>query len=372
MSTVDEAGERELDDLRVALRACLVSTGEPPLARAAAGPATIDRTMWRRLASELGLPAVGLPELYGGGFGLPALRVVMEELGRELAPVPFLSTVVLASTALTASANEAACERYLPPIADGELIAAVAIAEKDGRWTVRDGATQARQSSGQWRLTGQKAFVIDGAEADVILVFAQTADGPSLFAVDANAPGLHRAPMESLDLTRAFAHLTFEDTSATLIGRVGTADSVLEPMGDVARLALAAENIGGAQRCLELSVDYAKTRHQFGRPIGSFQAIKHLCADMLVAVEGARAATAEAAATAKDRPHTLPVAAAVAYVESARTYFAVADATIHVHGGIGFTWEHPAHLYYRRAKSNQLLFGGPAVDYENVLTLLGV
>ena len=367
------ANEVELEQLRDALRGFLASACDEPVVRASvAAGGGVDRALWRRLACELGLPAVGLPELYGGGYGLPALRVVMEELGRALAPVPFLSTVVLSSTALAASADDAACGRYLPPIADGELIAALAAAEHDGRWMARDWTTRVRRSAGRWRLTGVKAFVVDGAEADVILVFAPTAEGLSLFAVDANTPGLHRAPMTSLDLTRAFAQVSFDDAPAEQVGQAGAADSVLAAVGDVARIGLAAENVGGAQRCLEMSVDYAKTRQQFGRPIGSFQAIKHLCADMLVDVEGARAATAEAAATATEQSQRLPVGASVAFVESARAFFDVAQETIHVHGGIGFTWEHPAHLYYRRAKSNQLIFGGPMVDYENVLTLLGV
>jgi alkylation response protein AidB-like acyl-CoA dehydrogenase len=370
MTTADDL---ELEQLRDALRGFLLSACDEPVVRASApGGNAIDRALWRRLASELGLPAVGLPELYGGGYGLPALRVVMEELGRALAPVPFLSTVVLSSTALVASGDDAACGRYLPLIADGELIAALAMAEHDGQWADRDWKTRARQTAGRWHLTGEKAFVVDGADADVILVFAATAEGLSLFAVDADTAGLHRAAMTSLDLTRAFAQVSFDAAPAELVGRAGGAESIVAAVGDIARLGLAAENVGGAERCLEMSVDYAKTRQQFGRPIGSFQAIKHLCADMLMNVEGARAATAEAAATATEQPEKLPVEASVAFVESARAFFDVAQETIHVHGGIGFTWEHPAHLYFRRAKSNQLIFGGPAVDYENILTLLGV
>jgi alkylation response protein AidB-like acyl-CoA dehydrogenase len=362
----------ELEQLRAALRGFLTAACGERGVRAAADEGGIDRDLWRRLASELGLPAVGLPVRYGGGFGLAALRVVMEELGRALAPVPFLSTVILSSTALTASADERAGSRYLPLIADGELVAALAVVEHDGRWSPGDWKTQACQSAGGWRLTGEKAFVVDGAHADVIFAFAATTEGLSLFAVDAKTPGVQRIPMTSLDLTRTFALISFDDVHAELVGRAGAGESILAAVGDIAHLALAAENVGGAERCLEMSVDYAKTRQQFGRPIGSFQAIKHLCAEMLIDVEGARAATAEAAVAATEAPQRLPVVASVAFVESARTFFSVAEQTIHVHGGIGFTWEHPGHLYFRRAKSNQLMFGGPAVDYENILRLIGV
>jgi alkylation response protein AidB-like acyl-CoA dehydrogenase len=366
------ANDVELVQLRDSLRGFLAAASGEPVVRAATEVNRIDRDLWRRLARELGLPAVGLPERFGGGHGLPALRVAMEELGRALAPVPFLSSVILSSTALAASADDAACSRYLPLIADGELVAALAIVEHDGRWSACDWTTRARHCAGQWHVTGEKAFVVDGAQADTIFVFAATTDGLGLFAVDANTPGVQRVPMTSLDLTRAFARISFDDADAELVGELGAAESALAAVGDIARLALAAENVGGAERCLEMSVDYAKTRQQFGRPIGSFQAIKHLCADMLVHVEGARAATAEAAAAGSEQPQRLPVVASVAFVESARAFFYVAQETIHVHGGIGFTWEHPAHLYFRRAKSNQLMFGGPAVDYENVLTLIGV
>jgi alkylation response protein AidB-like acyl-CoA dehydrogenase len=367
------ADDLELDQLRDALRGFLLAACGEPVARAGAvSVGGVDRDVWRRLATELGLPAVGLPERYGGGYGLPALRVVMEELGRAVAPVPFLSTVILSATALVASADDSACGRYLPLIAAGELIAALAVVEHDGRWWSSDWQTRADRSAGQWRLTGQKAFVVDGATADVIFVFACTAEGLALFAVDPNTPGVQRAPMTTLDLTRDFAQVSFDGAHAELVGRAGGAQATLAAVGDIAHLGLAAENVGGAERCLELSVGYAKTRHQFGRPIGSFQSIKHLCADMLMDVEGARAVTAEAAATATEQPESLSLLAAVAFVESARAFFDVAQETIHVHGGIGFTWEHPAHLYFRRAKSNQLMFGGPAVDYETILTLLGV
>jgi alkylation response protein AidB-like acyl-CoA dehydrogenase len=178
--------------------------------------------------------------------------------------------------------------------------------------------------------------------------------------------------MTSLDLTRQFARIDLADVPARLIGPAGGGPQILDNVLDNARVLLAAEHVGAAGRCLEMSVDYAKTRFQFGRPIGSFQAIKHLCADMLIQLEGARAAVGEAVAAESEHRADLRLVAAVAFVESARAFYFIVRENIHVHGGIGFTWEHLAHFYFRRAKSNEMMMGGPAADYETVLRLLGV
>ena len=225
---------------------------------------------------------------------------------------------------------------------------------------------------GGWTLRGTKCFVIDGTTADLLLVVARTVAGPSLFAVDRDATGWAAEPLETLDATRAMARLTFDAVPATLVGADGAGGRIMAKVLDIASVALAAEQAGGARRCLEMSADHARVRHQFGRPIGSFQAVKHKCADMLVQVELAEAASREAARLAAEGSADFPVAAAVAHACCSRAYMSAAMENIQVHGGIGFTWEHPAHLYFRRAKSSQLLFGGPAVYHERLLDRLGI
>jgi len=225
---------------------------------------------------------------------------------------------------------------------------------------------------GGWALTGKKSFVIDGAIADLVLVMARSIAGPSLFAVDRGAPGLHAEPMTTLDPTRAMAVLTFDQVPAVLIGAEGQGGRLMSRVLDLASVALAAEQAGGARRCLEMSAGYARTRFQFGRPIGSFQAVKHKCADMLVRVELAEATAREAARLADEAAAEFPVAAATAHICCSQAYMFAAAENIQVHGGIGFTWEHPAHLYFRRAKSSELLFGGPAVYHERLLDRLGI
>jgi alkylation response protein AidB-like acyl-CoA dehydrogenase len=221
-------------------------------------------------------------------------------------------------------------------------------------------------------LSGKKSFVIDGAAADLVLVVARSTAGPALFAVDRGAPGLRAEPMTTLDPTRPMAALTFGRTPAVLVGADGQGGRLMSRVLDLACVALAAEQAGGARRCLEMSTGYARTRFQFGRPIGSFQAVKHKCADMLVRVELAEATAREAARLTAEAAPESAVAAATAHVICSQAYMFAATENIQVHGGIGFTWEHPAHLYFRRAKSSELLFGGPAVYHERLLDRLGI
>ena len=230
-------------------------------------------------------------------------------------------------------------------------------------------------------LTGTKQFVLHGATADLIIVAARTDQGPAFFAVTpghrsgvtvsdiadrSRELGLTRTALRTLDLTRPMATLEFSDTPATLIGTAGAAGQALDAVLDRAMTALAAEQAGAARACLEASAAYARERHQFGRPIGSFQAVKHKCADMLVKVELAQAAATEAARAAAGDPDAapLPQAAAVAHAVCSESLMFVAAENIQVHGGIGFTWEHPAHLYFRRAKASQLMFGGPGLLFR--------
>ncbi len=373
-------GKEELDELREAVREFLTAKSPESAVRAAmeSGPRH-DPAVWDQMARQLRLPGLALPSDYGGdGFGLTELEVVLEEMGAALLCSPFFATVVLAAQALLASADEAACARYLPGIAAGQTIATLAAAEGNASWDPAMVAARAERVKGDgevgggWVLSGKKSFVIDGTIADLVLVAARSIAGPSLFAVDRGAPGLNAQPMTTLDPTRAMAVLTFDQVPAILIGAEGQGGRLMSRVLDLASVALAAEQAGGARRCLEMSAGYARTRFQFGRPIGSFQAVKHKCADMLVRVELAEATAREAARLADEAAAEFPVAAATAHICCSQAYMFAAAENIQVHGGIGFTWEHPAHLYFRRAKSSELLFGGPAVYHERLLDRLGI
>ena len=374
MTGIVELSGTELDELRSAVRSFLeAKSPEDSVRKLMETEPRYDPQVWAQMADQLRLPAVAVPEEYGGdGFGQVALGVVLEEMGRALACSPFFATAVLGAQALLASGDREACARHLPSIAAGRTTAALAVGEKTGAWDPVQIRTRAVRTGGGWELTGTKSFVIDGASADLLLVIARTTAGPTLFTVDREAPGLTAEPMETLDATRAMARLSLSGTPATLVGTEGSGGRLIGRVLDLAAVGLAAEQAGGAARCLESSTAYARTRAQFGRLIGSFQAVKHKCADMLVQVELARASAREAARMADLGEDGFAVAAAAAHVCCSRAYMFAAMENIQVHGGIGFTWEHPAHLYFRRAKSSQLLLGGPTVYYERLLERLGI
>jgi alkylation response protein AidB-like acyl-CoA dehydrogenase len=349
------------EDFRGSLRPLLERVSpEAEVRRLMATETGFDPVAWQQLADQVGLPGLTIPEEYGGsGFGYLELGVVLEELGRAVACTPYFATVVLATNALLLGGDDAAKADLLPGIAAGTTVATVAVTEPNGSWRPADLAMIARPDGAAWALDGTKSFVLDGISASLILVAAWIDDGLSLFAVESPAPGLTRTPLATMDQTRKQAVLEFAGTPARLIGSPGGFGAILEKWLDLAAVALAAEQVGGAQRCLEMSVDYAKIREQFGRPIGSYQSIKHKCADMLIQVESARAAAhyaLEAAAT--DSPQ-LPAIASLAKAHCSEAYSFVAGETIHIHGGIGFTWEHSAHLYFKRATSSELLLGDP-------------
>jgi alkylation response protein AidB-like acyl-CoA dehydrogenase len=405
-NTVTETSSAaELAELRGSVRDFLAAKSDEQRVRAAIETERgYDEDLWRQMASQLSLPGLALPEQYGGdGFTFTELQVVLEELGRTLTPSPFFASVVLAAGAILATGDEAAAKAYLPGIASGTTTATLAVAEAAGLWSFGELTTTARPADGAgtdagagtggtgggtWRLTGTKQFVLDGATADLIIVAAHTEHGPAFFAVAPGHPsgvtvsdiadrsrelGLSRAALRTLDLTRPMATLEFSDTPATLIGTAGAAGPALDAVLDRAMTAVAAEQAGAARACLEASAAYARERHQFGRPIGSFQAVKHKCADMLVKVELAQAAATEAARAAAGDPDAAPLAqaAAVAHAVCSESLMFVAAENIQVHGGIGFTWEHPAHLYFRRAKASQLMFGGPGFYFEHLLRRSG-
>ncbi len=214
--------------------------------------------------------------------------------------------------------------------------------------------------------------MLDGHTADLLIVAARTAAGVSLFAVEANANGVERTALSTMDQTRKQAKITFTDAPATLIGTDGAGWAVIETVLDLAAVALAAEQVGGAQKVLDMSVEYAKERIQFGRPIGSFQAIKHKCADMLLEVESAKSAAYYAGWCASEMNDELPSVASLAKAYCSEAYFHCAAENIQIHGGIGFTWEHPAHLYFKRAKSSELLFGDPSYHRELLAQRIGL
>jgi alkylation response protein AidB-like acyl-CoA dehydrogenase len=364
----------ELEDLRRTVRRFLADkSSETDVRRLMETETGYDESVWEQMAAQLGLQSLIVPERFGGsGFGFVELAVVLEEMGRVLLCAPYFSTVALATNLLLAIGDEEANARFLPGIADGTKIATVALAEGSGRWDVGGVTLQASQVDSGWRLSGEKHYVLDGAVADLVLVVARTPAGVSVFAVERGATGFTSVALSTMDLTRKQAGLVFSDTPATLVGSDGQGSTAVAMMLDRAAVALAAEQVGGAQRVLDMAVDYAKTREQFGRPIGSFQAIKHRCADMLVEVESARSTVHYAAQAAADGSDELPVLASLAKAYCSEAYFRGSAANVQIHGGIGFTWEHPAHLYLKRAKSSELLFGDGDYHRNLLADRLGV
>ncbi|MGH9214095.1 MAG: acyl-CoA dehydrogenase family protein [Acidimicrobiales bacterium] len=332
-----------------------------------------DPAVWQQMAQELGLQSLIIPEDFGGqGFTYIELIVVLEEMGRSLLCAPYFSTVALATNVLLHAGDDAAKKDLLPGIAAGETIATLAFTEESGRWDEAGITMPATKAGNGWTLSGTKMFVVDGHTADLILVAARTDTGVSLFRVNADAAGLTRTALATMDQTRKQAKVEFEHTPATLIGTEGEGWTVLERVLDLAAVALAAEQVGGGQCCLDMSVAYAKERVQFGRPIGSFQAIKHKCADMLLEVESAKSAAYYAAWCAAELNDELGEVACLAKAYCSEAYFHAAAENIQIHGGIGFTWEHPAHLYFKRAKSSELLFGDPSYHRELLAQRLGI
>jgi len=332
-----------------------------------------DPAVWAQMGEQMGLQGLAIPEQYGGsGFGFVELGVVLEEMGRALLCAPFFSSVVLAANALMLSGDDEAKSTYLPGIAAGSTIATVALTEPSGKWDEASVTLPATGSGRDVSLTGTKTFVLDGHVADVMLVAARTSRGVSLYAVDKGAAGLTRTALPTMDQTRKQARLDFEGTPATLVGEEGKGWEILRTVLDQAAVALAAEQVGGAQRVLDMAVDYAKVRVQFGRPIGSFQAIKHKCADMLLEVESAKSAAYYGMWCAAEMNEELPSVASLAKAYCSEAYFHAAAENIQIHGGIGFTWEHPAHLYFKRAKSSELLFGDPTYHREMLARRIGI
>jgi len=309
-----------------------------------------DTALWTALCEQIGAAALAVPEEYGGaGFSYLETHLVLEALGETLTPSPLLGSGVLATQALLLAADADACERLLPALAEGASTAALCWADESGRWR-RDGSG-VHVTDG--RLSGTATLVLDAVGADVLLVVA----GSALYEVAPDAGGVTVTATPGLDQTLRFADVTFADTPAT---RLGDLTSVIDQLHAVCSIAVTALQVGAAQRALDLTVAYLKERVQFGRPLGSFQALKHRCADLLVLVETARSVSWAAAWAVGAAPDTVVERAALAKSWCSDAFDRVAAEMIQLHGGIAITWEHDAHLYFKRAHATSQLFGRAA------------
>jgi alkylation response protein AidB-like acyl-CoA dehydrogenase len=334
--------------------------------------------VWRQLSKELALPGIHIPEQYGGaGFSLVELCIVTEELGRALFCGPYFSTTVLAASAILNAGTEAQKSSLLPDIASGARLATLAVTELNGNWDPSSIEVVATPDADRYRLDGVKSYVLDGHVADLLVVAARLPkttgrEGLALFTLDANAPGVERGLLESMDATRKLARIDFHGASADLLGSLDDGAKPLIRTLDQAAVTLANEMIGGAQALLDSAVNYAKARVQFGRTIGSFQAIKHKCADMLLDVELAKSAAYYAAqAAAVDDPEW-PALACLAKAAASETYVRTAAECIQIHGGIGFTWDNDTHLWFKRAKNSEVFLGQPNYHRELLMQRWGV
>lgn len=362
--TIDVA-EREA--LREAVRDLLRSRcTEEDVRRVTAGDDGFDRDLWRRLA-EQGVTGLVIGSEYGGvGLGPAELEAVAEETGAALLPSPFISSAVLTATLVQAAGTEDDRQRLLPGLADGTAIGTVAVTGPSETWTAA-GVDVRADADGT--LTGSAHYVTDGQAADVLLVVAEGPNGLGVYEVTPDAAGFQRVAATVFDPTVRLSTFTFAATPARRLGTAGW-DAVQQAL-DLAVIALAGEQCGGARRIFDITVEYLKTRIQFGRPIGSFQALKHMAADLLLKVESATSAAQNAAAQRAEGLDTADGAIALAGFACAEAYRDVAADAIQMHGGIGFTWEHPAHLYLRRARTGLQLFGGPRLHRERYLQSKG-
>ncbi len=359
----------EQDQLREFVRSFLTEkSSEEAVREQMETEAGYDAAVWEQLSEQMGLPGLVIPEDFGGqGFGFVELGIVFEEMGRALLCAPFLSSTLAALT-LMHSGDDTAKAAHLPGIASGETIATLAYTEENGKWD----ASGIEATSDGSTVSGTKSFVIDGHTASLLIVAAQSSAGVSLYAVDGKGPGVSTEALATMDQTRKQAKVVLDGAPATLIGADGAGWDVLQTVLDLAAIALAAEQVGGAQFVLEMGTQYAKDRVQFGRPIGSFQAIKHKLADMLVEVESAKSAAYYGMWCASEMNDELASVASLAKAYCSDAYFHAAAENIQIHGGIGFTWEHPAHLYFKRAKSSELMFGDPSYHRELLAQRIGL
>lgn len=361
----------ELDALRATVSELLAKhCSESDVRTAMATDTGHDRGLWNRLA-EMGLLGLLIGEEFGGAeAGHVAMGVVMEEMGAALMGGPFLASAVLSAHVLNGCGDDEERRSVLPRIAAGELITTVAFAEPSTPASARpscESTRATRAGDGGWQLTGEKTYVLDAVNADIIYVLAQSPSGPGLFAVEAGAIGLHVVTLRTVDQTRRQCRVVLSDTPARPVGTQGSATSTLDQALDLTAVALVSEQAGGTRRAMQMAVQYARTRFQFGRAIGSFQAVKHMCADMFLESESAISAARHVADAFDRKRPGADADLALAQAYCAEAYVTVAATGIQVHGGIGFTWEHPAHLYLRRARTDAQLLGDPATHRESYL-----
>ncbi|HTM49160.1 MAG TPA: acyl-CoA dehydrogenase family protein [Bryobacteraceae bacterium] len=320
-----------------------------------------DPALWKKIAGQ-GWCGILFPEEYDGlGLGMVELAAAMEEMGRALVPGPFLSGI-LAGAVLDAAAAPELKARYLAPLCRGELKSTLALLEETPDW---DPAAVKMKA-----LDGRKLFVPDAAVADFLIVAARTGPALALFAVDPKAPGVAISPMPAMDATRKQYAVTFSGVEGELLASGPAAESALERALDIATVALVAEMTGGMQKVLDITVEYAKTRKQFGKPIGQYQAVQMHCADMLVLTESSRSAAYYAAYAVQNKLAEARAAVSIAKAYASDAYREVGNKGIQCHGGMGFTWENDLHLYYRRAKASELAFGDAACHRERLARLV--
>jgi alkylation response protein AidB-like acyl-CoA dehydrogenase len=353
--------------------------GAAQLRAALQQPGSYDAQLWREMAGGLGWAGLAIAPEYGGaGLGWIELCILEEEQGRRLVPSPFFNTVALAAPIIEASGSAAQRRELLPPLAAGELRIGCVLSGPDGRPPCEGVTLELRAAAGGWKLHGVGDFVIHGDSADQLLVLARNpgstgAEGLSIALVAPASAGVTITPHVMLDLTRPMSRIEFTGVAverAWLLGEPGGAGPALERALSLARIALAAEALGAADRVLEMTTEHVKQRVQFGRPVGSFQAVKHRLADMMVEVEAARSAAWYAACVAQEGSEELAEAAAIAKGYCSDAFFDCAANAIQLHGGIGFTWEHEAHLYFKRARASALLLGSPAWQRERLARLI--
>lgn len=332
-----------------------------------------DPALWRKLA-EQGWTGMIFPEEYAGfAMGTVEMAAALEEMGRALLPGPFFSTVLMAGPILESSGSDEQKQKYLSAICTGDAKASVALPEDSASWSIESIEMQAVANAGGYLLTGRKLFVSDAGVADFLICATRLNGELALFLVPANTRGLRVTPHPAMDFTRKLYEVSFDRVSIpreNLLAEGKPARTALEHMLNVATVGLAAEMTGGMQRLLEITVEYAKTRKQFGRPIGQFQAVQHMCADMLLYTESSRSAVYYAAWAIQERIREAALAVSVAKAYASDAYREVGNRAIQVHGGMGFTWENDVHLFYRRAKASELAFGDAAFHRERIARLV--
>jgi alkylation response protein AidB-like acyl-CoA dehydrogenase len=346
-----------------------------------AEPAGVTDDFWKKLAEQGWLGLIYPEEFDGTGLGFVDLTVLMEEMGRAVMPGPFFSTVLLGGLAILEAGSAAQKKEWLSKISAGQAKTTLAFTEPNARWDAAGITASAKESGGKFTLTGTKLFVLDAHVADVIVVAARTREGKrpeeglSMFLVPKGAKGLDVKLLPTMDQTRKLCEVTFNDVTVGADALLGAKDQAWGPLSrvlDRATVALCAEMCGGAQRVLDMTTDYAKIRVAFGKPIGSYQGVKHRAADMLVEVENAKSLTYYAAWAVDENVPEAPLAASMAKAYVSDAYRRTAGAGIQLHGGIGFTWEHDLHLYFKRAKSSEFTFGDASYHRERVAQLINL